>query len=207
MLANVHAIAVLATLVVPAMLFLYRPGYVTRPLRSWIGFAFAIAVIGLCCLLLLMYGVPIAEWLFPLFSMLLATLFVTSDRLFNLLRWGLLLSTVGLVLSALALRQHGFTSTPPALHEHLVKRTYLRSVGEELRNLYPDDREFSPAPVEEIIPNFERIRQPRVVFKRLWHSGFTRLYVETSTKDVVWYPGGPVAAGSQHLEWRTRNPS
>ena len=71
MFVGVHAIVILGTLIVPLIVIGFSRGWRPRPIRHVLGFVAALAVMGAICLLLLMPGVPIAEWLFPLIGIVL----------------------------------------------------------------------------------------------------------------------------------------
>ena len=71
MLPSLHALVILGTLIVPLIVIALSHGWHPRPIRHVLGFVAALAVMGAMCLLLLMPGVPIAEWLFPLIGIVL----------------------------------------------------------------------------------------------------------------------------------------
>ena len=204
MFVDVHAIVILTTVVVPVVVIGLSHGWRPRPIRQVLGFVAALVVMGAICLLLLMPGVPIAEWLFPLIGTVLAGLFVKSPRAFQALCWGLLLVAVGLCVNTLALRVHGYTSTPPSLYQSLDRR-YLESLAKELRQTYPPDRVLAHAPLKEILPKFGKCDWDRKTIRPLWHTPLTRLYEVTITPGMVWYPGGPISVGSENLQWKPKN--
>jgi hypothetical protein len=203
--ANLHAVAVLGTLIVPLIVIAFSHGWHPRPIRQFLGFVVAFAVMGGLCLLLLMLGVPIAEWLFPLIGIVLAGFFVKSQRAFQALCWGLLLMSVGLCGNALALRGHGYTSTPPSLYQSL-DLAYLENLGKKLREAYSADHVLAPSLLKEILPELRNAGWNRKTARPLWHTPFTRLYEITTMPGEIWYPGGPVSVGSENLKWKPNAP-
>ncbi len=204
MFPSLHAILILGTLVVPLTVVAVNHTWHPHPLQQVLGFVVAVLALGIVCMLLLMPGVPIAEWLFPLIGIVLAGLFAKNQRLAQGLCWGLLIASVGLCANALALRVSGYTSAPPSLYASL-DRMHLEYLGKELRQKYPLDQVLAPGLVKEMLPQLGKVDWDRKTLRPLWHTSLTRLYEVVTTPGVVWYPGGPVSLGSENLQWKPKS--
>jgi hypothetical protein len=83
----------------------------------------------------------------------------------------------------------------------------LQELGENLRHDFPADRSFAPGPVRNML----KLRQADdteaedLRAQPLWHTTFTNLYEIMAIQCEAWYPGGPIATASQHLELRPKD--
>lgn len=207
MFASLHAVAVLGTLVVPATVIAFSHGWPPPRQRRWVYAISVIIIFGIMSgLLLSSRGAPVTEWLFPLVGMVAATMFVNSERAFRAVRSALLVATVVLWHSHLLLILDGYTSDVARTEaiDRAVARAHLAHVAREMRLAFPPDRVLPPGFVTDLLPGLEQGQSVCRRVRRLWHTGFTRLYEITTTPAGIWYPGGPVAVGLSKLEWKTK---
>jgi len=206
--ASVHAVAVLGTLVVPAIVIAFSHGWPPPRQRRWILSVCAITLLGIACLLLLSTrGLPVTEWLFPLVAMIPTTMFVKSQRAFQALRSGLVLAAVVLCGTHLGLLFDGYTSDLPlqTRFDRASASAALTHVRDRMQGRFPPELVFPPGPVKDLLPGLEEPEFTPCTYRRLWHTPFTRLYEITRTPVDIWYPGGPVATGSLGLEWKAKS--
>lgn len=204
MFPSLHAVLILGTLIIPLFVVARSHTWPPHRFRPVLGFVAAILGLGVLCMLLLMPGVPIFEWLFPLIGILLAGLLAKPQQVAQRLCWGLLIASIALSLNALMLRVHGYTSAPPSMYESL-DQMHLEYLAKELRQKYPPDHELSPGPLKKALPQLSKVDWDRKTLRPLWHTSLTRLYEVVTTPSVVWYPGGPVSVGSENMQWKPKN--
>jgi hypothetical protein len=203
MFADLHAIAVLSTLVVPAVVIAFSHGWPPPRERRWVYAFCAITLFGTISVLIpSARGVPLTEWVFPLVATVLAAMFVKSEGAFRTVRSGLLLATVVLWCNHFFLVSDGYTS---GLRFNSPPQRLLIYAGEQMRREFLLDRVFPPGPVKDLLPGFEEPWFAPRTYRRLWHTPFTRLYEVTRTPGEVWYPGGPVEKGSRELVWKAES--
>ena len=206
MFADLHAILLLAALIVPLVAVAVSPAWRPRPLRVVAVALLPIAVVGLAFLSLLSArGTAVAEWLFPLVGMTVAGLFVKSRRAFEVMRWGLFGLAVVLSVHAMALRTHGYASSRASRMYQAFEKARLAGVAERLQAELPADAELPPGPVSDVLGDPAAACWERKALRPLWHTCFTGLHEVIRTPGAVWYPGGPIARSARRLEWRSEN--
>jgi hypothetical protein len=206
MYADLHALVVLGAAVAPLIAIGLSPGRRVRPVRAvLIGIAPIAAVAMMSLLILSATGVPISEWAVPLAATALAGLFVKSQRLFDALRWSLFVLAVLLCLNAMALRADGYASSVASGRYQALEQNRLAALGQRLRKASPANQEYPPGPLATVLAEPGIGDWDRRTLEALWHTAFTGLYEVRTTPGEVWYPGGPVATGSQQLSWKPKD--
>ena len=208
MFASLHAVGVLGTLVVPGIVIAFSHGWPPPRQRRWLYAVCVITLFGIMSgLLLSARGAPVTEWLFPLVAMVPATMFVKSERAFRAVRSALLLATVVLWCTHLCLIFDGYTSDLPlqTRFDRASASAALTHVRDRMQGRFPPELVFPPSPVKDLLPGLEEPEFTPCTYRRLWHTPFTRLYEITRTPAEIWYPGGPVATGSQELTWKPKD--
>jgi len=207
MFVDVHAIVILTTLIVPVMLIAWNHSWRPRSLPKAMVPALAITSVGMACLLLLsVFGVPIAEWVFPGVGAAFGGFFVKSQRLFRTMGWALFLATVGLCLNFCFLTRSGYTSSPgrtAAMYASL-ERAFVKSLSDQMGKAFPANDVLPQTPLNEILPGRDHADWDRKTMCRLWHTWFTGLYEITTIPGEIWYPGGPVASATGSLRWKAK---
>jgi hypothetical protein len=86
MFADLHAVLIIGTAIVPALIVGFSHAWMPRPLRTIAAPTLVIVGVGTFSMLALFYpGAPIAEWCFPLMAMIVSGLFVKNPIAFGLL--------------------------------------------------------------------------------------------------------------------------
>ena len=208
MLPDIHAVVILMTVVVPLILIGLRPAWRPRSCKRLAIPVLALGTLGLVCsCFLTTLGTPRAEWFFPMIGVCLAGLFMRSDRVYRVTSWSLVAAAVALSYNSLMLRDHGYTSAPETSMSAFrgFEQGTLALLGKDLRTIVPPDRELPAGPLKDIVPRFAGWTDiKRCNIRATWHTLFTGLYKIEAVPGQVWYPGGPVAKGSQQLEWRPK---
>ncbi len=201
MFVNLHVVLILMGVVAPVVAVGFSPGWRPRPLKRVFVAASPIVIVGILCLLLLMAGIPVAEWLFPLVGLVIAGLFVKSERAFQMLRWSLAGLATVLSINGLELRGNGYTSDVALSRRYEGKeRAHLVALQDELKKL-PADKVFPEGPVAQVLDH--PAKWDRRALRPAWHTFFTGLYQVTTTPGDFWYPGGAVAVAQ--LRWQPRD--
>jgi hypothetical protein len=205
MFINLHAVVILATVIVPLCLIARDCSWHPRRLQKVAVPVFVMVGMGILCLSLLsVFGVPITEWVFPAVGAILAGLFLKSHRTFTLTSWSLVVVAVVLCINSCLLKTQGYTAAPDttrAMHSAL-EQAFVQSLSTNLRDAFPPDKLLLEAPVDTILPGSEQSDWDRKTVGRLWHTWFTGLYEIRSRRGDIWYPGGPVGPGSKKLLWK-----
>lgn len=205
MFSNVHAAALLALVLAPALAILLAPGLFPRSAREVFLRCLPFGLLGIgFSLSMSASGYPVAEWLIPAVGTLAAGCFVRKDAVFRLLSWGLLLASAALCLNAVGLRATGYTSSPALTIDasKAVEQATVRSISEQLQARYLPGETFPPGPVADLLPGVESTAWERKEVTRLWHTPFSGLYEIRSTPGRFWCPGGEIETGSARLTWQ-----
>ena len=101
---------------------------------------------------------------------------------------------------------HGYTGNASAPQRAAARRENLLSyAADDLRDLGMEDD--APRPAGWLSETGLRIAQMngegwRVALRPAWHSWFTGIWLRESTRQRLWYPGGPPTRAADGLEWR-----
>ncbi len=209
MFVDVHAIVILTTVVVSVVIVVCNHSWRPRPLQKAIAPVLAIAGVGVLCICLLsVFGVPIAEWVFPGIGAFLVGFFMKSPRASKTISWGLFIVAVGLCVNSCLLRSNGYTSAPERTRAMYgaLEQAFMKSLSGQLRKTFPADEVLAQGPLDGILPGPDRRTDwDRKTLRRLWHTWFTGLHEITTVPGEIWYPGGSVAVGSGKLLWKTKD--
>lgn len=206
-MATLHAIALLATLVVPVALAAVGRRWSRRPMVMALAPACAfVGLGGLFALLLSARGAPLSEWLFPMAGAVIAGFCVTDSRRFQITWVALLLAAALLCVHAMYLRMDGYTSLPLLEKQAYQAReqSQLRRLGIEMSRAYTGDPELPEGPIRNATPQLRGVEWSRPTLTRCWHTSFTRLHRIVPVDGQAWYPGGPVSTGSKALLWKPK---
>ena len=208
MFADLHAVVILGTLIVPLIVVAANPACRPRPWQEVVAAIAPIAVVGVIFLLgLSVTGVPIAEWLFPMIGVTIAGVLVKSNRTFQAIRWVLFVLAVGLGINGWALRSDSYVSSSAQRFYQGAERNRLVVIRNKLEQTYPGNKELPAQPVAQILAEQEDLTTwNRKKLHSVWHTAFTGLYRVTETAGEAWYPGGPVAIGAGKVEWKPKTP-
>lgn len=204
MLANVHAVMILAGLVLPLGAAAASPAWRPRAGREVVlGVAPLIAIGLMCSLLRSGMGAPVAEWAFPSVGVAIGGLFVKSEQAWPAIRWGLLGLAAVLCLNAMALRQNGYASYSAVRVFQGVESAWLAALRARLQHQFAAEKELPAGRVSTFLVGEESLALwNKNTLQPVWHTPFTGLYRIEETAGEAWYPGGTLAGGCPRIEWR-----
>ncbi len=156
----------------------------------------------LCTLVLNANGTPKAEWIIPTLAILIVGLFCRSEKLFRVVRWGMVVLSVALCVNFLNIVQSGdYTASPEGVAQRskLRERIALRKAASVIENRFDGKAVLPEQPVAELLrsPTIGEIDTPEVAEE--WHTPLTRIYKMNHVKSKIWYPGGPVSESADKL--------
>ena len=215
--ANIHALILLATVIVPALLAIILPGEL-KIRRVAVG-----AILGVVLSLFAAFYIvphstgdePLTQWLIPAGALFLLVPIVRPA----LLRYALFTAIflAGICLSL----QYAYLTTPK--NGYLGTPTLPRSLGfvrgdetDAIKAILSargkrDHTEYPPGFMDEaplrntLTPIMHKsITAQGYALDHLWHSRLTRIYRLRAMKLVVWYPGGKLADGASGIHLRER---
>jgi len=162
-------------------------GTFPRPVTSIINAIVPMIVVGiLCALVLSVNGQPRVEWIVPTLAIFAVGLFCRSERIFKIVRWGMLILSVTLCVNFLNIVQtQGYTASPNHAHTvaSLHQKIVIHEVAAKLR------KDHSPS---DVLPQGQVGIVDQVEITPEWHTPLTRLHKIVHKEAIIWYPGGPV---------------
>lgn len=153
-------------------------------------------------------GTPFSQWLFPGVVAAGATLVLPSRVARIGFCAGLYPLSIFLSMQYVAIvHNHGYTGDASAPRRAATRREYaLSSAADDLRELGMDDD--APRPAGWLSETGLRLslmtdgEGSRVTLRPAWHSWLTGIWLRESTRQRLWYPGGPPTRAADGLEWR-----
>ena len=177
MFADLHAMLIILTVIVPAIVVGVSHGWVLRPLRAIAVPTLVIACVGVFSMLLEFYpGAPTSEWLFPLLAIVISGLFVKSPKAFDLLCRCLPWAAILLSINHLVLLLRGEYTSAPLRAERLFRTEEegrLDYLGIELRRRFSPERSFPAGALRAIMPESPETDIPQNNVVAMWYSKFT----------------------------------
>ena len=214
MAGNVHAILLIVFPVATAWAcrkFWMRPGLL-RLFGAVVAGSFLALFAGASAVVWTYSGQPATQWILPGICLVGIIAFVKEETVRTGLTLVWTLTMFGMCHHYLLLvNGPGYTGNPNIEKRWAaVKRSLLRSVSNRLATVTSDNSDYPAGWLAEssILTKHDKVVDRRsltfssTIVSPFWHSWLTGLYRSRSVPQAVWYPGGRLREGRDHLEVR-----
>lgn len=206
MISNIHAIILLAIPVITVTAVIATNCKQSGPppvFAQRIKYLSPFAVLGLLSALLIrLNGTPVSEWVVPALCNMLILVRCISLKIVRNGTATLSGASLLLCLSFGYMTDVDYTTTPEQSLAVVAanQATYLKNARKQLLQLRSDDtEEYSEISVATLEPRVTPTFAEGARVLKLWHTPFTRLHYIQRFRQDLWFPGGAISQGSQHL--------